>query len=150
MRAWSVFLHVVLCIALILNGSVPAMAHGGHGESKSSSATSGAVKPDVETTHHAAPKQHGCHDEAASVSHVDAASSDQAAAPGHAPCSKDGGGDCCKQGTCGGSCAQHCAASLLPPSTPRAASLPSADSARKIAIGHHAPPLPHLIRPPLA
>jgi hypothetical protein len=143
MEAWSILLRAVLCIALALNGSVSAMTNRGHGESKNSSVISAAAKPDTEKSDHAASKQQGCHHVTADASPVDTA------LPGHAPCPDNGSGDCCKHGTCGGSCAQHCAASILPPSIPRAASLPSTDSAKELAIGHLAPPLPHLIRPPI-
>ena len=101
MSPLAVLLRVLLCLALILNGSVP-VAHAA------------MVRPQAEAPaamDHAstsvmtdAGRAGGCHD-AAPADHAPPAE-----AP--APASDDDGGCCGDDGDCRSACAQHCAASI--------------------------------------
>ncbi|MFZ5635578.1 MAG: CopL family metal-binding regulatory protein [Pseudomonadota bacterium] len=148
MKIWPVIARAILCAALVLNGAVPAIAHVDHHFPASGKAVSPVPAAEGHAQHgdhHAAAKamdaEHGCHGDAADFAPVE---------PDDAPSTPAGDlGDCCEQGICTGNCAQHCAASIPPVVGLRTASLESAGAVRPLPAGHRAPPLPHLIRPPI-
>ena len=122
----ATLLRLLLCFALILNGSVP-MAHaavGGTGHATAPVAEAPVVAHDMAMTMDA---DHGCHDGAA-------AEAPPAAPMPSDPVDQDGtphdDGCCGDEDTCRSACAQHCAASI--PSIPPL----------RLLVAHQAGPLP--------
>lgn len=136
MSLWAVLLRVLLSIALILNGATTAMAS-------------------VQMTHGFAPKaatpvktasvEMPCHQhqQAASV-----AADPSPAAPVSPPKSKHPAPDCCKSSACRCAC-MHSAPATMSMMIYTPAVVEHSQSVRPMALGHAAPALPHLIRPPI-
>ncbi|MFD0727025.1 CopL family metal-binding regulatory protein [Lysobacter brunescens] len=139
MSPLAVLLRFMLCLALILNGSVPAVhaamiAAPAHAVPAMDHVPAMAV--DVADDAEAG----GCHD-AAPADH---------APPSQSPAPADDGDCCDDHGDCRSSCAQHCAVSI--PGVPRL-HLTLAPAAGPLPITVATQPDPHLrdrIRPPIA
>lgn len=139
MSPLAVLLRVLLCLALVLNGSVPvvhaAMAEApAHAMPTPGHASMPGAMDDAQAG--------GCHD-AAPADHDPLAESP-------APASGDDGGCCGDDGDCRSTCAQHCAVSI-----PGVAFLylALAPTAGPLPMTVAAQPDPHLrdrIRPPIA
>lgn len=137
MSPLAVLLRVLLCLVLILNGSVPAV-HAAMAPAHAMPAMDHAVTMAMNDADDA--EAGGCHD----------------AAPAEHPLSPEmpvpaDDGDCCDDhGDCRSSCAQHCAVSM--PGVPRL-HLTFAPAAGPLPITVATQPDPHLrdrIRPPIA
>lgn len=139
MSPLAVLLRVLLCIALILNGSVP-VAHAAMARTQAEApAVMDQASATVMTDAGAAG---GCHD-AAPADHAPPA---EAPAPG----SDDTGGCCGDDSDCRSTCAQHCAVSM-PGVAWLDLTLPPAAGPLPITVATQ--PDPHLrdrIRPPIA
>lgn len=134
MSVWSILLRLLLAAALIFNGAASAVAsvHMNH---------MGAVEAVVQAEPLPAENP-PCHEHSATTAAdqpspaVDAGD-DQAPSP-----------DCCKSGACRCACVHHATAAILglglvAPIVGHAASV------RPMSMGHAAPALPNLIRPPI-
>lgn len=136
MSPLAVLLRILLCIALVLNGSVPMVHAAMPGEASQHAAATD--HPADHGTAERATGEGGCHD----------------SSPVDAPPSRagdDGEGDCCgDSGDCRSACAQHCAVSI-----PGVAMLdltlpPAAGPLPTKAATHPDPHLRDRIRPPIA
>ncbi len=139
MSPLAVLLRVLLCLVLILNGSVPAV-HAAmapapvHAMPASDHAASMAMNDTDDA------EAGGCHD-AAPAEHAPLTES---------PAPADDGDCCGDDGDCSSTCAQHCAVSM--PGVPRL-HLTLAPTAGPLPITVATQPDPHLrdrIRPPIA
>lgn len=138
MSPLAVLLRVLLCLALILNGSVPAvhaaMAPAPVHATPAMDHAANMAMDDAEAG--------GCHDA------VPAHHAPSPEAPSQLPADD---GDCCgDDGDCSSTCAQHCAVSM--PGVPRL-HLTLAPTAGPLPITVATQPDPHLrdrIRPPIA
>lgn len=139
MSPLAVLLRVLLCLALILNGSVPvvhaAMAGAPAHAMPAMDHASSVAMNDADDA-----EAGGCHD-AAPVEH---------APPTESPAPADDGDCCGDDGACSSACAQHCAVSI--PGVPRL-HLTLAPAAGPLPMTVATQPDPHLrdrIRPPIA
>jgi hypothetical protein len=140
MSPLALLLRVLLCIALILNGSVP-VAHAAMAPMQSD-ATSAMDHASMDQASAIAMNDAGvggCHD-AAPADH----------APPPVPVSDDDTGCCDDDGDCRSTCAQHCAVSI-PGVAFLDLSLPPAMGPLPMTVAPHpAPRLRDRIRPPIA
>jgi hypothetical protein len=140
MSPLALLLRVLLCIALILNGSVP-VAHAAMAPMQSD-ATSAMDHASLDQSSAIAMNDAGaggCHD-AAPADH----------APPPVPVSDDDTGCCDDDGDCRSTCAQHCAVSI-PGVAFLDLSLPPAMGPLPMTVAPHpAPRLRDRIRPPIA
>ena len=135
----SIFLRVLLCAALILNGIGSAVA------SARMIGAASATPADVHAHAAMAAPEHShgaCHEQAA-VTSPDG--DGNATDPGH---HGKQGADCCQTGACACHCAQQAPVAFVPPVL-AAPHLAHAASVRAMSPAHESPPLPHLIRPPI-
>jgi hypothetical protein len=129
--SWRPFLlRAILSLALVLNGTTSAIA----------AAHMAAPHAEVAIKAEQAPKMAmaDCPDHHPAAGHHGQASEDAAPATP----------DCCKSSTCQCACV-HCP---CPPLTTTAAAFVALNpeaAVRELALGHPAPALPHLIRPPI-
>jgi hypothetical protein len=141
MSFWQIILRVLLGVALVLNGASGAaaavrmqMPHAdGHAET-----TLTKESPDISAVD--AP----CHQEAAAV-----VSKGQGAAADPEPAKpKPPSPECCKSSSCNCVCVQ---AAQAPPASAFIDTLLAghSQSVRPLLLGHPAPALPHLNRPPI-
>lgn len=136
MSFWAVLLRVLLSVALIVNGATTAMASVQMAHGAASIAATPVKPASVETPCNE-------HQQTASVT-ADPPSS----ATVESPKSKHATSDCCKSGACRCACMQSASASLpMMMFTP--ALVEHSQSVRPMALGHAAPALPQLIRPPI-
>ena len=137
MSPLAVLLRVLLCIALVLNGSVP-MAHAAMAKTPVM-ATHDEAAQDAATSD---PEGHGgCHDGA--MTHD--------APPADAPSGSDHDDDCCTgDGDCRSRCAQHCAVSIPGVAVLDLTLPPAAGPLPMAALAHPDPSLRDRIRPPIA
>ena len=141
MSTRAILLRLLLCIALVFNGAASAMASVQmmqmHADGQ------GTASVTVPTMADAKPAMPCHHDGQASYSQDAAAaatpSKDQQ--PHQTP-------DCCKSSTCTCACV-HQAAAMVPMLVFQGATLLHVGSVRSMTLGHPAPALPHLIRPPI-
>lgn len=140
MSSRAILLRLMLCVALVFNGATSAMAsvqmaqmHGQAGEMHTSASTAMAE---------AELAMPPCHHDG------------QAAHTGSADIAKPAKGehpapDCCKSSTCTCACVSHVAA-VVPMAPFLTTAVARAGSVRPMALGHPAPALLHLIRPPIS
>ena len=141
MSTRAILLRLLLCVALVFNGAASAMASVQmmqmHADGQ------GTASIPVPTMADAEPAMPCHHDGQASHSQDAAAaatpSKDQQ--PHQTP-------DCCKSSTCTCACV-HQAAAMVPMLVFQGATLLHVGSVRSMTLGHPAPALPHLIRPPI-
>ena len=138
MPLWPFLLRVLLCVALVLNGTTAAVAavtleHRIADSSESEPAPS-------------PPSGHGCHDEAsAGMPAAGVAREQEAPNPESA---QHPGPDCCAKATCNCACVQ--AAQAGSPVVAAGAVVPKSVQLRSPPDARRAEPvLPHLIRPPI-
>jgi hypothetical protein len=145
MSPLALLFRVLLCIALILNGSVP-VAHAAMAPMQSD----GTSAMDHASMDHASMDQASAiamNDAGAGGCH-DAAPADHAPPP--VPVSDDDTGCCGDDGDCRSTCAQHCAVSI-PGVAFLDLSLPPAMGPLPMTVAPHpAPRLRDRIRPPIA
>ncbi|WP_147652670.1 CopL family metal-binding regulatory protein [Vulcaniibacterium gelatinicum] len=138
----SIALRLLLSLCLVLNGVGTALA-GVH-VPMFHEAPEAAMLPATATR-----AELPCHGyqaaQAAAPSDVASIPSGRMAAEPESPV----GDDCCAPGSCQCACI-HLAQAMLPPPAPAATVLVPARSTRPLPPGRAAPPLPHLIRPPIA
>ena len=130
MRFRSIFLRLLLCLALVANGTSVAYASARM-----------AFDGGMSTT---APEQEAeppCHDMAAMQIGVMVAGSGT-----HAPAGSHN--DCCPPGACLCSCVSH-ALTILPVHAFVLTTQPAASPVSVLRSSHASPALPHLIRPPI-
>lgn len=132
----TVLIRVLLSVALILNGATQAMVsvqmtHG---------AASIASMPEKK-----ASSEMPCHQHEQAAASLTA---DPSAAPDSPPKTKHPAPDCCKFGACRCACL-HSAPAAVPMMIYTPALVDHSQSVLPIALGHVAPALPHLIRPPI-
>ena len=136
MRPRSILVHLLLCLALLANGTTAAFANA-------RMAFEGAAVP---TAGHAAPT--AAHDDAAAPCH-DMAAMEQAATAHHAtPAGSSSHSDCCPPGACLCNCVSQGAAIL----TVHALALAALRSLAPTVPPHvsiASPALQHPIRPPI-
>lgn len=141
MSPFAVLLRVLLCIALILNGSVPAV-HAAMSGTASQDAP--AIAPDADGGADMAMSEGGCHD----------AGMARDAPPVEMPSSPDPDADdtdcCTDEGDCRSACAQHCAVSIPSLAVLDLIQLPAAGPLPTQAAAHPDPRLRDRIRPPIA
>ena len=140
MPARAILLRLLLCVALVFNGAASAMSSVQmiqmHADGQAALST--PVKPKANAVvampcHHAMqPSQHhGFANDAKPFK----------AKPAPVP-------DCCKTSTCTCACVTHVAV-MLPMIALHGIAIAHTSSVRPLALGHPAPGLPHLIRPPI-
>lgn len=131
MRLSTLLLRLSLVLALIANGTTSAFA---------------ATPMQAAQTESAQPP---CHEQVAATGTSTADAEVTAVnAPGHAPGTDHGSPDCCQSAKCQGACMHHVAATSASVHILEA-SIDHASGVRPLKMGHAAPPLPHLIRPPI-
>ena len=141
MSLGAILLRVLLCLALVFNvastavASVHAMQMDMHGGTEPMRAT---ASPGIADDGSSMPCHHGAH---ATSGHGDGSPGNKASKGGPVP-------DCCKSDACdcaciGHACAMVAAVSLHGPMKAIAV------RAWSMVPAHPAPPLPHLIRPPI-
>ena len=142
MSTRAILLRLLLCIALVFNGAASAMASVQmmqmHADGQ------GTASVPVPTMVAGAEPAMPCHHDGQASHSQDAAaaatpSKDQQ--PHQTP-------DCCKSSTCTCACV-HQAAAMVPMLVFQGATLLHVGSVRSMTLGHPAPALPHLIRPPI-
>ena len=142
MSTRAILLRLLLCIALVFNGAASAMASVQmmqmHADGQ------GTASVPVPTMVAGAEPAMPCHHDGQASHSQDAAaaatpSKDQQ--PHQTP-------DCCKSSTCTCACV-HQAAAMVPMLVFQGATLLHVGSVRSMTVGHTAPALPHLIRPPI-
>ena len=142
MSTRAILLRLLLCIALVFNGAASAMASVQmmqmHADGQ------GTASVPVPTMVAGAEPAMPCHHDGQASHSQDAAaaatpSKDQQ--PHQTP-------DCCKSSTCTCACV-HQAAAMVPMLVFQGATLLHVGSVRSMTVGHPAPALPHLIRPPI-
>jgi hypothetical protein len=158
MSPLALLLRVLLCIALILNGSVPAV-HAAMAPADAPSAMHHASMDRASVDHASvghASMGHASMDPASAIASKDAgaggchdaAPADQGPPPAPAP---DADGGCCgDDGDCRSTCAQHCAVSIPAFATLNLSQWPAAGPLPMTAAPHPAPRLRDRIRPPIA
>lgn len=134
MSPLAVLLRVLLCLALILNGSVPAV-HAAMADATSHEA------PAIDHGTDMAMDEGGCHDGA--MTH-------DAPPAGTPPQSDQDGGCCSDEGDCRNACAQHCAVSIPGIAVLDLIPLPAAGPLPTPVASHPDPRLRDRIRPPIA
>lgn len=141
---FSILLRVLLIISLVLNGSGYAVAstHMQMGHMDMAVSTPQSATDRVVTAEPPCPQdQHN----GASTSAAQRPDTAPNPAPGK---SKHPAPDCCKFGACSCACV-HQAQAAVPAYTLRYAVIEHAGGVRPMKLGHVAPTLPHLIRPPI-
>ena len=142
MSTRAILLRLLLCVALVFNGAASAMASVQmmqmHADGQ------GTASVPVPTMVAGAEPAMPCHHDGQASHSQDAAaaatpSKDQQ--PHQTP-------DCCKSSTCTCACV-HQAAAMVPMLVFQGATLLHVGSVRSMTLGHPAPALPHLIRPPI-
>lgn len=134
MSPFAVLFRILLCLALILNGSVPAV-HAAMGDATSDEA------PVIDHGADMAMGEGGCHDGAAT----------HATPPADTPPQSDQDGDCCTDGgDCRSACAQHCAVSIPSIAVLDLIQLPAVGPLPTQSAAHPDPRLRDRIRPPIA
>lgn len=141
MSTRAILLRLLLCVALVFNGAASAMASVQmmqmHADGHEAASTPVAPMASAES-------EMPCHHDGQPAHSQDAAaaatpSKDQQ--PHQTP-------DCCKSSTCTCACV-HQAAAMVPMLVFQGATLLHVGSVRSMTLGHPAPALPHLIRPPI-
>ncbi|MBL8261420.1 MAG: CopL family metal-binding regulatory protein [Xanthomonadaceae bacterium] len=136
MSPLAVLLRVLLCLALILNGSVPVV----HAAMRSHTAPGVHAIERADTGPMAAG---GCHDEAMSAG-------DTQHEPSSLPADEPRGDCCSDEGDCRSTCAQHCAVSIPALAILNLSQLPATGPLPVTAAPHPDPRLRDRIRPPIA
>lgn len=149
MSPLAMLLRVLLCLALILNGSVPVV----HAAMKGNTASEvhAVAARTVERTDTGAMAAGGCHD--GSMGHENGADIASPPVPADDVVDHDAdlGGDCCSdEGDCRSTCAQHCAVSIPALAILNLSQLPAAGPLPLTAAPHPDPRLRDRIRPPIA
>ena len=133
MSSRAILLRLMLCVALVFNGATSAMAsvqmaqmHGQAGEMHVSASTVVEEAEPAVPCHHDGSTHDGSTDIAKPIK-------------GEHPAP-----DCCKSSTCTCACVSHVAA-VVPMAPFLTTAIAHASSVRPMALGHAAPPLPHLI-----
>ena len=141
MSTRAILLRLLLCVALVFNGAASAMASVQlmqmHADGQGTASIPVPTMADAEPAmpcHHNGQASHS-QDAAAAAT----PSKDQQ--PHQTP-------DCCKSSTCTCACV-HQAAAMVPMLVFQGATLLHVGSVRSMTLGHPAPALPHLIRPPI-
>ena len=141
MSTRAILLRLLLCIALAFNGAASAMASVQlmqmHADGQGTASIPVPTMADAEPAmpcHHNGQASH-------SQDAADAAMPSKDKQPHQAP-------DCCKSSTCTCACV-HQAAAMVPMLVFQGATLLHVGSVRSMTLGHPAPALPHLIRPPI-
>ena len=141
MSTRAILLRLLLCIALVFNGAASAMASVQlmqmHADGQGTASIPVPTMADAEPAmpcHHNGQASH-------SQDAADAAMPSKDKQPHQAP-------DCCKSSTCTCACV-HQAAAMVPMLVFQGATLLHVGSVRSMTLGHPAPALPHLIRPPI-
>lgn len=153
MSVWSILLRVSLCVALMFNGATTAVAsvqmtrmHAGMAQQAGPTGQPETMSPAIVMSD--ADNAMPCHQHEAQPAQSTGLEQGAAAPDTGSPKSKHPAPDCCKSGMCRCACMQHAVAAI--PMLPfNAATIEHADSVRPMALGHAAPALPHLIRPPI-
>lgn len=144
MFRFSTLLRLLLCVALVFNGATSAMAsvqmaHGGM--AGATEAVSQPAMADGQTT----TESMTCHDQQATT----AATEHVATAPTSMLHNvKHQSSDCCKSGVCRCTCVHHVQAAV-PAMAFYASWFGHTDGVHSMPLGHAAPALPNLIRPPI-
>lgn len=137
MTVRAILLRVILSVALVFNGAASAMASVEMAQMHAQTGVAHQHEQGMPMTSmsDAAP----CHDEQPKVHSDDshAGSPTKAEHP-----------DCCTSTSCTCACVSHVVAVVPVPALPGVAT-PNADLLLPVLINHVAPPLPHLIRPPI-
>ena len=129
----ATLLRALLCLALLLNGTVSVHAAGRMASDGIAVAADAGVVPDASPCHEGM-------DMAMPMESGDGSSADDRNLP-------DGLHDCCTSGNCDGFCAQHAPAlTWLPPLDAR---YPVTDTPAYRADAHASVRLPHRLRPPI-
>jgi hypothetical protein len=132
----AILLRLLLCVALVFNGAGAAMASVQmmqmHVDGQAIASVPAKSMAEAEV---AMPCHH--HGQASHENGVHAPSKGGHPAP-----------DCCKSNTCTCACANQVAI-VVPVIVFHGAMAPHAGNVRPMALGHPAPALPHLIRPPI-
>lgn len=136
MSLWAVLLRVLLSVALILNGATTAMASVQMTHEFASKAATSVKTTSVEMPCH----QH----QQSAVSTADA----PVAPPVLPSNAKHPAPDCCKSSACRCACL-HAAPAAVPMMAFTPVMVEHTQSVRPMSLGHAAPALPHLIRPPI-
>ena len=141
MSTRAILLRLLLCVALVFNGAASAMASVQlmqmHADGQGTASIPVPTMADAEPAmpcHHNGQASH-------SQDAADAAMPSKDKQPHQAP-------DCCKSSTCTCACV-HQAAAMVPMLVFQGATLLHVGSVRSMTLGHPAPALPHLIRPPI-
>ena len=147
MRFSPLLLRLLLILALIANGATSAfaatqmqVAHLSENAAEVKASKLARAESATPPCHeHASARQLSTVDDETSPGHI----SDSAGDTEH------GSTDCCKSAKCVCACMQHVATT---PATMHVlqASVDHASSGRPLKVGHTAPALPHLIRPPIS
>jgi hypothetical protein len=133
MPVWSLLLRVVICLLLALNGVGAASVHMSNVADSSPAAQIAVTAADMPCHGHAGPNSQA---------------PDLTKTADFNP-RKHSSSDCCKFGLCRCACVQSAQAALMEWFT--AVSIIEHElSARPLSLGHAAPALPHLIRPPIS
>lgn len=142
MSAWSLLLRVLICMTLALNG-VATAAMSVHMPGAMTSATSAKQ---IASPQQQATKEMPCHGHhaAGATSALDSTTAvdPKPAADGH------GKSGCCKSGLCQCACMQGVQAAMTA-TLPATVMFGRVVSTRTLPLGHAAPALLHLIRPPI-
>lgn len=141
MSTRAILLRLLLCVALVFNGAASAMASvqmmqmhaDGQGTASVSVQSMADAEPAMQCHHDGQPSH--SQDTAAT------ATPSKVKPPHKAP-------DCCKSSACTCACVHH-AAAMAPMMVFLGTTLPHVGSVRSMALGHPAPALPDLIRPPI-
>lgn len=141
MSTRAILLRLLLCVALVLNGAASAMTsvqvtqmHADEHEAVSAPVAPMAIGESEMPCHHDGQSAHS--DDAAG-----AAAPAKDKQPRQAP-------DCCKSSTCTCACVHQAVAMVSMMAVQGVVSL-HVSSVRPMALGHPAPALSHLIRPPI-
>ncbi len=143
MRVWPILLRVLLSLSLIFNGSGVVLA-GSHAHPEDAA----AVQTAAETAERPAAAQPPCHEHHQADTSASSNAIDEPAEVLQALAIDDASTDCCQSGSCRCGCVHHSSFGF------------AGQSLRAVAIEHPvltavvwnryaAPPLPHLIRPPI-
>ncbi|HEY1138470.1 MAG TPA: CopL family metal-binding regulatory protein [Xanthomonadaceae bacterium] len=144
MSPLAVLLRLLLCIALILNGSVPAVHAAMSGTAPQASQDAPAVDPGADDDADMTMGEGGCHD--GGMAH------DPSPVDTPAPSDPDEADtDCCGgDGDCRSTCAQHCAVSIPSVAVLDLIQLPAAGPLPTQTAAQPDPRLRDRIRPPIA
>lgn len=147
MSASSIFVRLLLSVALILNGSAGAMvaAHAMTGKNGQVGA-GGAVPGQHESRGLQAFAEPSCHRmqgvAALAMPSFDTTAVTLGDGPRHPS-------DCCGSADCRSGCAQHCAAAITGTAMAQGAFIPRVGLMLPAPVSHVSPALPHLLRPPI-